>query len=299
MGLFHSGLTGSVIMFIRLVSRLSLLVLIWFCICLSSCSSLVTTAIRPAIGNLQQQTNIDLVCAGTPAYLLMLDSMLVSSPDNRDLLLSGVQSFSAYTTALRECGGTDDPRIVPIADKAKLYGLRLLGHYLPLDAGQDRTLLDQALTKIDRSDVPDVFWSTFGWLTWVKEQQGSPEAIADMVEIEKIMTRLLALDESYQAGAIHLFFGTYYAAKPEMLGGRPDFSKLHFERALLLAKRRFLLTQTTYAETLARATLDQELHDRLLNEVLAFPLDSAPEYGFSNQIAVNRAKRLLKDNYFE
>lgn len=285
-------------MSIRHIAQPLFLALICLGCGLSSCSKLITTAVRPAIGNLQQQTNIDLVCAGTPAYLLMLDSMLVSSPDDRDLLLTGVQSFSAYATALKECGGDDDPRIAPIADKAKLYGLRLLAHYLPLDDRQDSDLLNHALAKLDRSDVPDIFWATFGWLTWVQEQQGSAEALADMVDIEKIMARLLEIDEAYQAGAIHLFFGTYYAAKPAMFGGRPDLSKLHFEKALLLAKRRFLLTQTSYAETLARATLDQELHDRLLHEVLAFSLDSAPEYGFSNQIAVNKAKRLLKENYF-
>ena len=285
-------------MFTRLVSRPFLIVLLWFCFCLSSCSSLITTAIRPAIGNLQQQTNIDLVCAGTPSFLLMIDSMLVSSPDDRNLLLTGVQSFSAYATALEECGGADDPRITPIADKAKLYGLRLLRHDLPLHAGLDYAVLDKKLAKLDKSDVPDVFWGTFGWLTWIKGQQGSPEAVADLVEIERIMARLLEIDESYQAGAIHLFFGSYYAAKPAMLGGKPDLSKLHFEKALALAKRRFLLTQVTYAETLARTTLDQELHDRLLHEVLAFPLDSAPEFGLSNQIAVKRAKRLLKENYF-
>jgi hypothetical protein len=36
----------------------------------------------------------------------------------------------------------------------------------------------------------------------------------------------------------------------------------------------------------------------LLNEVLDFPLDSAPEFRLSNEIAVNKAKRLLNDNYF-
>lgn len=255
-------------------------------------------AIRPAIGNIQQQTDLDLVCEGVPAYLLMIDSMLVSSPKSRYLLLAGSQSYSAYATALEECRGGDDKRIAPVADKAKLYGLRLLRRYLPLDTGQNYEALDHKLAKLNRCDVPNVFWGTFGWLTWVKDQKGSPEAIADIVFIEKIMARLLQLDESYQGGSIHLFFATYYAAKPAMFGGRPDLSKIHFEKALLLSKRRFLLTQTTYAETLARTTLDQELHDRLLKEVLAFPLDTAPEFGLSNQIAVNRAKRLLNDNYF-
>ncbi len=269
------------------------------CFCLSSCSSLLTTTvIKPAIGNLQQQTNINLVCTGAPAYLLMIDSMLVSSPQNSGLLMVGTQSYSAYATALEECDDADDQRIPPIADQAKRYGLLLLHDYLPSATGQDYQALDHELADLCKSDVPDVFWGTFGWLTWVKNQKGSPEAIADIVVIEKIMTRLLELDESYQGGSIHLFFGAYYAAKPAMLGGRPDLSKMHFERALAISKRRFLLTQITYAETLAKATMDQQLYDELLNEVLAFALDSAPEFGLSNQIAVSKAKRLLNENYF-
>ncbi|MGB3210627.1 MAG: TRAP transporter TatT component family protein [Desulforhopalus sp.] len=282
----------------RRIPASSFLLLICCAFFLSSCSNLVTSFIRPAIGNIQQQTDIDLVCEGSPAYLLMIDSMLVSSPENRNLLLSGTQSFSAYATALEECGGVDDKRITPIAEKAKLYGTRLLRHYLPQGTGTDYEALDHELAKLDKSDVPYVFWGTFGWLTWVQNMKDSPEAIADIVIIEKIMARLLEIDESYQGGSIHLFFGGYHAAKPAMFGGRPDLSKFHFEKALQLSNRRFLLTQTTYAETLARATLDEDLHDKLLKEVIAFPLDSAPEFGLSNQIAVNRAKRLLEENYF-
>lgn len=286
-------------MLMQLIPRpLLIVLLIGFYLCLSSCSSLVTSAIRPAIGNLQQQTDINLVCEGSPAYLLMIDSMLVSSPDNHDLQLAGAQSYSAYATALEECGGSDDQRIATIAEKAKLYGLMLLRRHLSLKNGLDYGELDRQLAKLSQSDVPDVFWGTYGWLTWVQNKKDSPEAIADITIIEKIMARLLEIDESYQGGSIHLFFGSYYAAKPAMLGGRPDLSKIHFEKALLLSKRRFLLTQTTYAETLARTTLDQNLHDLLLEEVLQFPLDSAPEFGLSNQIAVNRAKRMLEEDYF-
>ncbi len=286
-------------MFRRFVPQpLLFLLLLCFCFGLSSCSSVVTTVMQPAIDNLQQQTDVVLVCEGAPAYLLMIDSMLVSSPGSRKLLQTGAQSYSAYAMALEECGSADDQRIASITEKAKLYGLRLLRQYLPLNNGENPAALDKKLAKLDRGDVPDVFWGTFGWLSWVKNQKGSPEAIADLVVIEKIMARLLELDESYQGGSIHLFFGSYYAAKPAMFGGRPDLSKMHFERALALSRHRFLLTQTTYAETLARATYDQELYERLLHEVLSFPLDSAPEFALSNRIAVDRARRLLKENYF-
>ena len=273
----------------------------FFCLCcgLSSCAGLLTsTVIKPAIGNLQQQQDIALVCDGAPAYLLMLDSMLVSSPDNDDLLMTATQSYSAYATTLEECGGTPQ-RIDAIAEKSKTYGRKLLQHLLPLDNKGNTAEFEGKLAKLTVGDIPQAFWGASGWLTWVLRQKGSPEAIADIILIEKIMAKLLTLDESFQGGSIHLFFGALHAAKPEMFGGRPDLSAEHFNKALSLSNRRFLLTQTTCAATLARGTMNQELHDRLLQEVLAFPLDSAPEFGLSNRIAVNRAKRLLAENYFQ
>lgn len=269
------------------------------CSLLASCSTVITgNVIQPAVGNLQQQTDIELVCEGAPAYLLMLDSMLVSSPGNKKLLLTATQSYAAYVTALSECGQGADKRIPAIAEKAKDYGKMLLSHHLPIDTATDLQLLEEELLKQKVKNVEELFWGTFGWLTWVHSQQGSPESIADVVTIEKIMERLLTLDPAYQGGSVHVFFGTYHASRPAMFGGRPELSRDHFEKALSLSKRKFLMTQTNYAATYARITMNQELHDKLLNEVLAFPLASAPEFTLSNRIAQSRAKKLLEENYF-
>ena len=276
-----------------------------FTLSLTSCSAFLTNRLLgPITGNLQQQTDINLVCEGAPSYLLMLDSLLVSNPGDNALLLSATKAYSGFSTSLVECGASES-RIAATTDKAHLYGIQLLQHYLPLQdsgnysklAGEDG--FNRQLDQLKKTDVQDVFWGTFGWLSWVQSQKGSPASIADMAVIEKIMKRLLDLDESYQGGSTHLFFGTFYALKPAMLGGRPDLSKKHFDKALTLSKRQFLITQTTYAQTYARNTFDQELHDNLLNEVLSFELTDAPEFALSNQIAKRRAKKLLEENYFD
>lgn len=265
----------------------------------SSCSTVITgNIIQPAVGNLQQQTDLDLVCEGAPAYLLMLDSMLVSAPDNKKLLLTASQSYSAYATALSECAPESNRRIPQIAAKAKKYGVALLAQYIPLEPSTDPLIFEEKLENQSHKNVEDLFWGTFAWLTWVQAQKGSPESIADLVTIEKIMIKLLELDPTFQGGSIHVFFGTYNAAKPVMLGGKPDLAREHFEQALKLSGRKFLMTQTTYASTYARVTMNQDLHDKLLKEVLKFPLDSAPEFSLSNTIAKNRAQKLLDENYF-
>jgi hypothetical protein len=264
---------------------------------LSSCSSLLTGMIEPTVGNLQKQTDLDLVCEGAPAYLLMIDSMIASDPDNPSLLQIGAKSYSAYVAAMTECGASEG-RIATIADKARLYGTTLLARILPIAPKDSLDALNQVLQGRNTSDIPELFWGALAWTTWIQHQHGSPAAIADSVKVERIMLRLLELDDTFQQGSVHLFFGGYYAAKPQMFGGRPDLSRVHFEKALVISQHSFLLIQTTYAETYARLTMDKDLHDKLLKEVTDFKLTGAPDAALSNQIAKRRAKRLLADGYF-
>ncbi len=263
----------------------------------SSCSSLLTsTFVEPAAGNLRKQTDPELVCEGAPAFLLMIDSMIAGSPDSENLLRTGAQSYSAYAATLPECGASEE-RIAAITEKAHGYGLKLLSHFLPMDQ-MEGPEFDKSLAGLGKGDVPSVFWGTFGWISWVQAQHGSPGAMADLVVIEKIMARLLELDETFEAGSIHLFFAGYYAAKPALFGGKPELSRYHFKRALELSKRKFLLVQATYAATLARQTQDKKLYNALLKEILDFPIDSAPEFALSNVLAVRKARRLLEEDYF-
>ncbi|PID55415.1 hypothetical protein CSB45_16155 [candidate division KSB3 bacterium] len=264
---------------------------------LSSCANLINSRIiQPAVGNLQQQTDLELVCDGAPAYLLMLDSMLAGNPADPNLLITAAQSYSGYGASVAECSGQSLERIQPIVKKAKQYGKALLATKLPLAEGLEA--IETSLSRQTEDDVPALFWGAFGWLSWIREEQGSPESVADIVIIEKIMTRLLELQPDFQGGSIHIFWGVYHAAKPAMFGGKPELSREHFEKALSLSKRQFLMAQVNYAQTYCRATFNQTLHDKLLQEVLEFDIALAPEFALSNQLAKRKAQKLLDENYF-
>lgn len=272
-------------------------VLLLSCLTLASCMSLLTsTVIDPTVGNLQKQSDIDLVCEGAPAYLLMIDSLIESDPANRELLLLGAKSYSGMVAALESCSA-DPQRLQTLSLKAKSFGQRLLSTYIPLQ--NNRTdQFDDALARLRTSDSEALFWGTFGWLTWVQHQSGSPASMADLPVIERLMSRILELDESVENGSPHIFFGALYGAKPQMIGGDTERSRNHFERALALSNRMFLVVQTTYAETYGRMAFDRELHDALLREVLEFELERAPENTLTNQIAKRKARQLLDEDYF-
>ncbi len=280
---------------IAAVSLLALLPAVF----LSSCASIISgTIINPAVNNLQKQSDVDLVCEGAASYLLMIDSLIESNPENRAALLNGAQAYSGSTAALVSCGAPS-ARIAALSSKARLYGKRLLSQFLPIADSSAAGTLEEALSTLTPHDARYLFWGAFGWLSWVQQQQGSPESLADLVVIEKIMKRLLELDETIENGSPHLFFGALYGAKPAMIGGDPARSRAHFERALEISERSSLLVQTTFAETYCRMVFDQVLHDALLHEVLDFNLDQEPSQRLVNQIAKRRARQLLDEKFFE
>lgn len=279
------------------MGKLKQFILAGMAICLlAGCTSLVvSTVVEPAVDNLQKQTDLELVCEGAPAYLLMVDSLLADNPASRRLLLTATRSYSSYTTALAACGRTE--RAALLSEKAKNYALVLLDGCLHLadEKGYSLDDLHGALASCSRSDVPSLFWGGYGWALWLQYQAGAPASLADLVRVEEIMKRILQLDEGYYHGAAHLFLGSYYGSRPEMLGGKPGESRTHFERALELGDHQFLPAQVAFAETYARTVFDRELFEQLLREVIDFPLASRPDFALANQVAKKKAGQLLAD----
>ncbi|OGQ87484.1 MAG: hypothetical protein A2512_01150 [Deltaproteobacteria bacterium RIFOXYD12_FULL_56_24] len=258
------------------------------------CASLVIQPmVGPVVKNLNRQADLELVCDGAPSYLLLLDSLLVSEPDNARLLLHGTQAYTAYASIMPECGRPE--RAVVLGERARAYGLRLLGTYKSLAGAASLPLavFSEALQSAGPGEVEKLFWGGYSWATWIGFSQGAPAAVADLPKVEQLMLRVLALDETFYHGGAHLFLGVYYGSLPVMLGGRPEVSRTHFERALAIGERRFLPTLVAYAEYYARQTLDRELYVRLLEETMAFDLALAPDLTMANVLAKRRAQRLL------
>lgn len=253
----------------------------------------VNSLMRPTIANLQRQTDLDLVCEGAPSYLLMIDSMLASEPDDRELLLTATQAFAAYSAALDVCGRPE--RAAAVSIKAKEYGLALLAGKNKLESigRMEPDALQNALDGIGKDETPSLFWAGNGWATWIRYQEGSPAALADLVRVEQIMLRIIELDESFYHGSAHLFLGAYYGSKPLMLGGKPEESRLHFEKALAISNREYLTVQVAYAQVFARMAFDRELFEQLLREVIDFPIERRPDIALANQAAKRLAGELL------
>jgi len=86
---------------------------------------------------------------------------------------------------------------------------------------------------------------------------------------------------------------------PPSLGGKPEKGRAHFERARELSTGHNLMVEVFMAQYYARTIFDKELHDQLLNTVLADAGDY-PGFTLINAYAHEQATQLLaeSDEYF-
>ncbi len=263
---------------------------------LTSCSPLDVPSL---VGNLNRQSDIELVCEGAPAWLLLLDSLIARAPRDPGMLMAGVRAYTAYSGAVAGCGRPE--RAAVLSRKARDYGLALLESEFGYDAeSSSLKRLEDSLGREKAAAAGRLFWGAYGWAVWVANQKGAPAALADLPRIEKLMLRVLELDEGVYHGGAHLFLGVYYGSRPRAYGGRPELARRHFERALALSGRRYLPALVAYARYWAKPAFDRALYQRLLEEVLNFDIGKAPDLTLVNLAAKRRAARMLAaiDDYF-
>ena len=115
-----------------------------------------------------------------------------------------------------------------------------------------------------------------------------------LANVELLLRRIVELDETYQHGSAHVYLGVLAMVVPPSMGGRPEESRYHFERAIELSSGKNLMSKVVFAERYARQVFDRPLYDRLLREVL----DASPdEPGFTliNTVAQAKARELLAE----
>jgi hypothetical protein len=260
--------------------------------CTSGCASLVGSMAADTLSaSILNENDPELVATGVPAYLLLVDGMISRSPDNEGLLAAGAQLFALYGSRFE----TDPERVVTLTAKARDYGARALcvAHPPACEWGNlDYDDFVSQLAAIRRKDLDYLYAYAIGWLSYLDATSEDWSAVAELPWVEAAFERALALDETYEEGGLHAYLGILNSLRPPALGGKPEVAKAHFERALELSKGRDLSIKVEYARRYARMVFDQELHDRLLEEVLAAPAE-AEGFTLFNVLAKREAEQLL------
>ncbi len=259
-----------------------------------SCSSLTSGLAN----SLYKQEDIKLVEDGAPAYLILVEALIDAKPKNKKMLVSGIQMFSAYSSAF-----VNDPERSKIfADKTKAWALMLLRTY-PKFKEYEYAEIDifmKWVNTIQKKDVPYVFWAANAWIMWIISDSESIEALLDLPKAKAIIDKIYEVDSTYYYGAPHLFYGIYNCVIPESIGGDLKKAKEEFDKALEYSTDKLLMTKVYLAQFYYKAKFDKKNFIKTLREVINADIEKYPEVRLLNSIAKNQAKELLKkvDEFF-
>lgn len=154
----------------------------------------------------------------------------------------------------------------------------------------------EAVTSVPKEGIAGLYWYATNLGKWGL-LDGITTILAHKDDIYKTMDHVRGLDENFFHGAAHRYFGVYWAKLP--FGKDLKKSRMHFEKSIELAPN-YLETKVLFAEHWAARSDDEALFKKLLNEVIATPVNVDATLIPENQNAKRTAQRMLKniDDFF-
>lgn len=272
----------------------------------------VTDVISEGISAYESDDDLDLLEKAFPAHLKLLEALLASDPNNRQLLVLLSRAYASYAfiffdgridAALLKPAPTSSDRarateLIAIASGYYRKGIEYAQRAIEIRYPDSRRQLSSIATAgpfiqtMEREDLPALFWYGFNLSADINLNRESISAMAGAHRVEKAMQRALELDETYFHGGAHLVLFVYYAARSPLMGGNPALALEQFQQLKQLHGDDFLLTDLYYARYYLYYRQDREGFTEVLNRLLNAP-GRAEKFRLFNKVAVNRARIYL------
>lgn len=250
--------------------------------------------------------DIELVGDALPFSLKLTDSLLQDSPRHRGLLHAAAQGYVLYAYAYvqfpAEQAATEDlDRARHLRDRARKLYLRAYDYAIRglevHEPGIGAALHDhpgEALERIgseDADEVPFLYWAASALGLAISVSKDDPAMLARLAEVEAMLSRALALDESYDAGALHEFALILAGASPRLR----DHGALdgHYRRALELSEGKRASLYVAYAMAGPLPAQDREAFRTLVEKALAVEPDAVEGQRLVTALAQRRARWLM------
>jgi hypothetical protein len=254
---------------------------------------------------LDRESDLEFARSAMPASLKTVETFLISSPENEELLFLLSRGYSSYAFAFVEMD-LDKARYVGTQAQVEDLTRRAVVHYLRgaeygwrlLDEPAVRAAAEAAdvealrreLGGLKDEQLQQLFWATYGWASAINLSQEDPEMVGALPAVEVIMEVIVSRIPDYQDGLPLAFQGVYWGSRPPMFGGDLEKSKAAFERGIATHGARNLAIPYLYARYYASQVQDRALFDRLLAQVLTADLGAHPDTRLTNEVARDGAR---------
>lgn len=268
----------------------------------AGCASLISSAASDFADNLSQavlnQDDPETAKAAIPSYMLMIDSMIEGDPDSPDLLSSAATMYASYGAVFAD----NEIRAKRLTARARRYGLQAMCIEYEDACGWRGMNFDEFTTSLEgvTATHADLLYTYgFSTLAYMRAHSSEMDTLAELPQVEALFNHYLVIVGDDVSPATHIYMGILLTLRPPALGGKPEAAREHFEKAIALTDGRDLSAKVEFARGYAKLLYERELHDRLLNEVIAAD-PYADGLTLGNVMAQEDAAKLLAeaDDYF-
>lgn len=268
----------------------------------SGCASLISNAASNLADNLSSamlnQDDPETVRAGSPSYMLLLDSFVEGSPNDPKLLAAASNMYASYGAVFVD----DEARASRLTARARDYSYRgICVVYVAACEWRNMNYEDfvASLDGLTSKHADTVYAYSFATLAYLRAHSSDWNSMAELPQAEALVKRYLEISGDTANSSAHMYLGIILTLRPPALGGKPEEARSHFETAIALSGGRDLGAKIEFAKGYAKLLYERELHDQLVNEVLeASPY--ADRLTLTNVLAQEEALRLraAADDYF-
>jgi len=267
----------------------SLFTIVLLMLLMSGCMRLALHATSPLIPNLTmaffEECDLELAEQSLPAELKLMEGLLKSAPQNKELLTALCMGFTGYAMLFVE---EEDPERASILYlRARRYGLKAIG----IEDANHQAILAR-LNAMGKGQIEPLFWVTMSWNGWINLNLDKPAALGELTASQECLERVMKIDPEYFYGSPYIISGSMLAARPKILGGDAAKAEEFFTKAMAASNGKFFLAQYYYAKYYAVRVQDKELFLNLIEEVERAPLDQLKDACLINSAIKEKMKGL-------
>ena len=180
---------------------------------MAGCTSVATYQLSNSVSDgIINQDDPEMVVAGMPAYLLLLDGTLQQRPEDTELLLVTARLYGAYAALLAD----DSTRAATLSDQALQYARKAFCTEQPelCVSGVDFPRFKKLLGKLGEDDLPYLYEYAAAWAGSIQSHSNSWTSVADLPRVQVMLERVIAIDERYDHAMAHVYLGVMNSQLP-------------------------------------------------------------------------------------
>ncbi len=182
-----------------MTAGLRILILLAVFIAITGCTAIVSRSAANLTTAVVDHDDPGTVRDGAPAYLLLMDSLVVGFPENKQVLRSAANLYSAYSALFV----SEPDRAQRLTTRAYEYGRRAFCEHKNDACNIEKlefSVYEARIATFKSKDVPFMFSLAQSWLSRIRAYSSDWGVVADLPKAETLLRRVLELDDTYDDG---------------------------------------------------------------------------------------------------